>query len=350
MAPRRYSFGVAGQNFDFELPDVGPEGSAQTQSVLASYFPELRLTSAQKTRRGGRLGRDVTPVQTEITMAPAAREGGAIVNITGPTATQTITQQQPTAAPAAAPAAYAGPDYTQYFQDILSALNPPEEVTTEPETTTTPTTTTSETTTPTTPALKQYTGDVGGVRYQRLGNEKFTAADIQAAIKSGYDPASVLGFAAALPKGQLGTRVQQDLKTAGFKLGPLGAYGATLPSAPTEAQTFLNKSIEGRISKDTQKEVKAAITRAQGLPVAAAAGAQATTIPSTYTYVTPTVAPAAASQRMASPGAVLGFSSGGGSASGGGKGGGGGSAGGGGGSGGGGGGGKGGGGGGGKGK
>ena len=292
MAPRRYSIGFAGQNFNFDLPEIGEGENEETKSVLASYFPELRLRYGAKTQRGGRLGRDVTPVQTEVTMAPIREGGGATVNITGPTATQTITQAE--SAGPAAPAAYAGPDYTKYFQDILSALNTdePEETPTAPTTPTTPTET--PTTTPTTPALKQYTGDVGGINYQNLGNQKLNAADIQAAIKAGYDPASVFGFAASLPKSQLGKTVAGDIKQAGFKLSEQGAFGGTLPSTPTAAQTFLDTAVAKELSKTNKQEVKAAVTRAQGIPVAAAsATTQPTTISSPFTYVAPPSVPAA---------------------------------------------------------
>lgn len=282
MAPRRYSFGFAGQNFNFDLPEIGEGETEETRSVLASYFPELRLSYGAKTQRGGRLGRDVTPVQTEVTMAPTRQGGGATVNITGPTATQTITQAQPTEA-AAAPAAYSGPDYTSYFQDILSALNPPKTEAPQQE----PTPTTPEST-PQTPALKQFTGDIGGISYKKIGGEGFGASDIQAALQGGYDPASVFGYAASLPKSQLGERVQQDLKAAGFTLSKQGAYGGTLPSAPTAAQTFLDTAVSKQLNKQTQKEVTAAATRAQGIPVAAASStAQPTSIASPFTYVAP---------------------------------------------------------------
>lgn len=306
MATRRYSFGLAGQKFDFELPAIGEGESEETKSVLASYFPELRLRYGAKTQRGGRLGRDVTPVEKEVSLAPRMGGGGAVVNITGPTATQTITQAQPTAAPAApapapAPAAYTGPDYTKYFEEILGAVKPKETTETKPEETATTTPTTPTGTTPTTPAAKQFTGNIGGISYQKLSGEKLGAADVQAAIKAGYDPASVFGYAASLPKGELGKTVREDIKEAGFTLSSKGAFGGTLPSTPTAAQTFLDTAVSKQISKGAEKQVNAAVTRAQGISVAAASPtAQPTTIASPFTYVAPPAAPAAPAAAAAS--------------------------------------------------
>lgn len=297
MATRRYSFGLAGQKFDFELPAIGEGESEETKSVLASYFPELRLRYGAKTQRGGRLGRDVTPVEKEVTLAPRMEGGGAVVNITGPTATQTITQAQPTAAPAAptpAPATYSGPDYTKYFEEILGAVKPKEVTETKPEETKPAETTTATETAPTTPALKQFTGDIGGIKYQNIAGAKFGAPEVQAAIKAGYDPASVFGYAASLPKGELGKAVKADIKEAGFTLSSKGAFGGTLPSTPTAAQTFLDTAVSKQLSKGTEKQVNAAVTRAQGISVAAASPtAQPTKIASPFTYVAPPAAPAA---------------------------------------------------------
>lgn len=298
MAPRRYSFGLAGQQFDFDLPSIGEGGVAQTESVLASMMPELRLSFGAKTRRGGRLGRDVTPVSKEISLTPFREGGGTTVNIGAPTANANVNQAAADLSSVTAP--------LNQIIDILKtpatstavapAPTPTPTPTTTPTTTPETTPTTQPTTEPTaaTPTAKQFTGDVGGIKYQDLRGTKFTAADVQAAVKGGYDPASIFGFAASLPKSELGQRVRSDIKEAGFKLSEKGAYGGTLPSTPTAAQTFLETSVAKQLSKGAEKAVSAAVTRAQGIPVAAASStAQPTTIASPFTFVPapkPTVA------------------------------------------------------------
>lgn len=294
MAPRRYSFGLAGQQFDFDLPAIGEGGVAQTESVLASMMPELRLSFGAKTRRGGRLGRDVTPVSKEVLLSPFKGGGGTIINVGAPTATANVNQatdlsgvtgslsqiidilKTPATSTAVAPA---------------PSFAPAPEVKPEPTPATKPTT---ESTTAT-PAAKQFTGNIGGISYQKLSGEKLGAADVQAAIKAGYDPASVFGYAASLPKGELGKTVRADIKEAGFTLSSKGAFGGTLPSTPTAAQTFLDTAVSKQISKGAEKQVNAAVTRAQGISVAAASpAAQPTTIASPFTFVS-APAPAAPS-------------------------------------------------------
>ncbi len=66
-------YGFAGENFGFTLPYTNREGREATQSVLAQYFPELKLTFAPKDRRGGRLGRTSSQVTREVTMTPGAQ-------------------------------------------------------------------------------------------------------------------------------------------------------------------------------------------------------------------------------------------------------------------------------------
>lgn len=299
MAPRKYSFGLAGQQFDFELPSIGEGGVAQTESVLASMMPELRLSYGAKTRRGGRLGRDVTPVSKEISLVPFTGGGGTTVNVGAPTATANVNQ---------AAADLSG--ITGSLSQIIDILKTPTTSTAiTPVSTPTPTPSPTPavepvpTTEPTTgtPAARQFTGDIGGIKYQDLRGAKFTAADVQAAIKGGYDPASVFGFAASLPKSELGQRVRSDIKEAGFKLSEKGAYGGTLPSTPTAAQTFLDTSVAKQLSKGAEKQVSAAVARAQGIPVAAASStAQPTSIASPFTYVAPP-APAASARASAAP-------------------------------------------------
>lgn len=79
---RKYNFGFAGENFELTLPYAGEDGEEQTQSVLAEYFPELKLTYSPKGTRGGRLGRSSTQVTKEITFGPGGAPGGAGVSIT----------------------------------------------------------------------------------------------------------------------------------------------------------------------------------------------------------------------------------------------------------------------------
>ena len=87
--PRRYNLSFAGQNFGFELPQTTDEnGNVQTESVLADYFPELKLTYAPKASRGGRLGRAPAQTTSEINLkqreaASAGSTGGNVpTNIT----------------------------------------------------------------------------------------------------------------------------------------------------------------------------------------------------------------------------------------------------------------------------
>lgn len=82
MASRRVNVSVAGQNFGIDLPEIGQEGTEKTESLLADYFPELKLsfgTATGKTTRGGRLGRQTLPMAQEITLKQALpRAGGKI--------------------------------------------------------------------------------------------------------------------------------------------------------------------------------------------------------------------------------------------------------------------------------
>ena len=96
MAARKAKMSFAGQTFDFELPEVVSEGGTdQTESVLSSYFPELKLkfgTPTGKTSRGGRLGRQTLPVTPEVTFKKAG--DGANINVSA-TAPTTISQTLP---------------------------------------------------------------------------------------------------------------------------------------------------------------------------------------------------------------------------------------------------------------
>ena len=108
--PRRYNLSFAGQNFGFELPQVTDENkNTQTESVLADYFPELKLTYAPKSSRGGRLGRSTDQTTSEISLKQreAANAGSIGGNI--PTNITINVPQTPTAAPTPTPATPAAP-------------------------------------------------------------------------------------------------------------------------------------------------------------------------------------------------------------------------------------------------
>jgi hypothetical protein len=102
--PRRYNLSFAGQNFGFELPQVTDEnGNTQTESVLADYFPELKLSYAPKGARGGRLGRSTDQTTSEISLKQreAANAGALGGNI--PTNITVNVPQTPAAAPTPLP-------------------------------------------------------------------------------------------------------------------------------------------------------------------------------------------------------------------------------------------------------
>lgn len=81
MADRKYNFGFAGENFEFTVPGIGEDGQEETQSVLADYFPELKLTFGAKGTRGGRLGRSSTQVTKEVKFGPGGAPAGTNVNV-----------------------------------------------------------------------------------------------------------------------------------------------------------------------------------------------------------------------------------------------------------------------------
>lgn len=119
MAGRRFNTNFAGQTFGFELPaQLGEDGAAETKSVLAGYFPELKLSFAPKGARGGRLGRSSSQVTKEVTMKreEAPRAQAPTPTPAAPT-TVNFTINQP-AAPAPQPAK---------LPDLKSLVGAPQE-------------------------------------------------------------------------------------------------------------------------------------------------------------------------------------------------------------------------------
>jgi hypothetical protein len=98
VAPRRVSINLAGRAFGIDLPSLEAEDdSAETQSVLSEYFPELKLTFGSKSQRGGRLGRQTVSVTPEIALRQ--REAAAA----GSAAPISTSVQQPAPTPAPTP-------------------------------------------------------------------------------------------------------------------------------------------------------------------------------------------------------------------------------------------------------
>jgi hypothetical protein len=99
VAPRRVSVNLAGRAFGIDLPSLEAEDdSAETQSVLSEYFPELKLTFGSKSQRGGRLGRQTVSVTPEIALRQ--REAAAA----GSAAPISTSVQQPAPTPTPTPA------------------------------------------------------------------------------------------------------------------------------------------------------------------------------------------------------------------------------------------------------
>lgn len=98
MASRRVSVNLAGRAFGIDLPSFEAEDdSAETQSILSDYFPELKLTFGSKSQRGGRLGRQTVSVTPEISLRQ--REAAAA----GSAAPISTSVQQPAPTPAPTP-------------------------------------------------------------------------------------------------------------------------------------------------------------------------------------------------------------------------------------------------------
>lgn len=98
MASRRVSVNLAGRAFGIDLPSFEAEdNSAETQSILSDYFPELKLTFGSKSQRGGRLGRQTVSVTPEISLRQ--REAAAA----GSAAPISTSVQQPAPTPAPTP-------------------------------------------------------------------------------------------------------------------------------------------------------------------------------------------------------------------------------------------------------
>jgi hypothetical protein len=72
----RRTLRFAGQDFDFPTVVEQQDDGAQSESVLADYFPEINLRFAPKTSRGGRLGRQTQPVTPEISLRQAQQAAG----------------------------------------------------------------------------------------------------------------------------------------------------------------------------------------------------------------------------------------------------------------------------------
>jgi hypothetical protein len=104
----------AGNFFGF-TPQEGDQ--EESESVLAGYFPELKLSSGiNKSSRGGRLGSSTGQGGQQATFTSP---GGAAVLTPAPT------PPAPTPAPTAAPA---GPDYSSQLSAILASLAPKQPV------------------------------------------------------------------------------------------------------------------------------------------------------------------------------------------------------------------------------
>jgi len=98
VASRRVSVNLAGRAFGIDLPSFEAEdNSAETQSILSDYFPELKLTFGSKSQRGGRLGRQTVSVTPEISLRQ--REAAAA----GSAAPISTSVQQPAPTPAPTP-------------------------------------------------------------------------------------------------------------------------------------------------------------------------------------------------------------------------------------------------------
>jgi hypothetical protein len=109
--PRRYNLSFAGQNFGFELPQVTDEsGNTQTESVLADYFPELKLTYAPKGSRGGRLGRSTDQTTSEISLKQREAANAGAIGGNVPTNITVNVPQTPAAAPTPTPATLPVPE------------------------------------------------------------------------------------------------------------------------------------------------------------------------------------------------------------------------------------------------
>ena len=107
----------AGNFFGFTPQEDNQE---ESESVLAGYFPELKLSSGiNKGSRGGRLGASSGQGGQQATFTSP---GGAAVLTPAPTPT-------PPSAPASSPApAPAGPDYSSQLSAILASLAPKQPV------------------------------------------------------------------------------------------------------------------------------------------------------------------------------------------------------------------------------
>jgi hypothetical protein len=105
----------AGNFFGFTPQEDNQE---ESESVLAGYFPELKLSSGiNKGSRGGRLGASSGQGGQQATFTSP---GGAAVLTPAPT---------PPSAPASSPApAPAGPDYSSQLSAILASLAPKQPV------------------------------------------------------------------------------------------------------------------------------------------------------------------------------------------------------------------------------
>lgn len=102
---RPFNIKFGGENFGFAVPSkFGEEGTSETESVLADYFPELKLKMSAKTSRGSRLGRSAPAVTREAKFTPAVVQIGAQPQPAAPTqAAPSPAQTAPAPAPAPAP-------------------------------------------------------------------------------------------------------------------------------------------------------------------------------------------------------------------------------------------------------
>lgn len=176
MARRRVNVAVAGQNFGIDLPEIGQEGAEKTESVLADYFPELKLsfgTPTGKTTRGGRLGRQTLPMAQEITLKQALPKAGD-VNVT----TNVTTEKAPTG--------------------------------------------------------KVFEGKIGSATIEEIGGRGFGMKDYTAAIEAGYTPESIKEYVTRNKETlyNIGPEAQKTLGITGYVSTQPGAFNYAAQGGP----------------------------------------------------------------------------------------------------------------------
>lgn len=171
MARRRVNVAVAGQNFGIDLPEIGQEGADKTESLLADYFPELKLsfgTATGKTTRGGRLGRQALPMTQEVTLKQALPKAGDVnVNVGAP-------------------------------------------------------------------GGKVFEGKIGSATIEEIGGRGFGMKDYSAAIEAGYTPESIKDYVTRNKETlyNIGPEAQKTLGITGYVSTQPGAYNYAAQGGP----------------------------------------------------------------------------------------------------------------------